>query len=228
MRGSLVRARGRGAFSLGLLATSMLTSAAHAALIQILLAGRPLLRGPPANEFLQQHVEPLINAAQVAASRRLVTLGRSARTDAKVRVRQPLSRALLLHPGIELDEATEAEIRTELNVKVLERIEGRSTALRPKNIYRVVKMMPELWFEVRRSRPLRADWETVKESIMREALHAKFTQHEDLRELLLGTDDRPLVEHTRNDRYWADGGDGSGLNRLGILLMELRASLASL
>ena len=38
-------------------------------------------------------------------ARRLVALGRAARTDAKVKVRQPLSRALLLHPGIELDAA---------------------------------------------------------------------------------------------------------------------------
>ena len=33
------------------------------------------------------------------AARRLVALGRAARTDAKVKVRQPLRRALLLHPG---------------------------------------------------------------------------------------------------------------------------------
>ncbi|WP_050027023.1 NADAR domain-containing protein [Verrucomicrobium sp. BvORR034] len=32
---------------------------------------------------------------------------------------------------------------------------------------------------------------------------------------------RPL----RNDSYWADGGDGSGKNCLGILLMELRDQL---
>jgi isoleucyl-tRNA synthetase len=65
-------------------------------------------------------------AAQVGASRRLVALGRAARTDAKVRVRQPLSRALLLHPGIELDAAIEAEIMTELNVRSLERIDTLS------------------------------------------------------------------------------------------------------
>jgi ribA/ribD-fused uncharacterized protein len=76
-----------------------------------------------------------------------------------------------------------------------------------------------------RKKPLRSDWEQVKEQVMCEALHAKFTQHDDLRELLLGTGDTTLIEHTANDRYWADGGDGSGLNRLGILLMELRAAL---
>jgi ribA/ribD-fused uncharacterized protein len=76
-----------------------------------------------------------------------------------------------------------------------------------------------------RERPLRPDWETVKEDIMREALRAKFTQHPELRSLLLSTGDTQLVEHTTNDHYWADGGDGTGKNRLGQLLMELRAEL---
>lgn len=77
-----------------------------------------------------------------------------------------------------------------------------------------------------RARPLRRDWEQVKEDIMREALRAKFTQHDALKALLLGTGDRPLIEHTRNDRYWGDGGDGTGRNRLGVLLVELREILA--
>lgn len=76
-----------------------------------------------------------------------------------------------------------------------------------------------------RAKPLRPNWESVKEEIMRQALRAKFTQHGNLRELLLRTGETALVEHTRNDRYWGDGGDGSGLNRLGALLMELRAAL---
>ncbi len=76
-----------------------------------------------------------------------------------------------------------------------------------------------------RERPLRPDWESVKDDIMREALRAKFTQHPQLRSLLLSTGEAPIIEHTTNDRYWADGGDGSGKNRLGELLMELRAQL---
>ncbi len=76
-----------------------------------------------------------------------------------------------------------------------------------------------------RERPLRPDWEQVKDEIMREALRAKFNQHPGLKSLLLSTGNATLVEHTSNDRYWADGGDGSGLNRLGQLLMELREEL---
>lgn len=76
-----------------------------------------------------------------------------------------------------------------------------------------------------RKRPLRRDWEAVKERVMLDALRAKFTQHEDLKAVLLGTGDATLVEHTANDAYWGDGGDGSGKNRLGQLLMRLRDEL---
>lgn len=76
-----------------------------------------------------------------------------------------------------------------------------------------------------RQRPLRKDWEQVKLDVMRTALRAKFTQHEDLRRILLETGERDLVEHTERDRFWGDGGDGSGENMLGLLLMELRAAL---
>lgn len=76
-----------------------------------------------------------------------------------------------------------------------------------------------------RQRPLRKDWETVKIDVMRDALRAKFTQHKDLQKILLATGDAILVEHTKNDSFWGDGGDGSGQNMLGKLLMELREEL---
>ena len=41
---------------------------------------------------------------------------------------------------------------------------------------------------------------------MYEAVKAKFTQHAELRRLLLGTGDAKLVEHTALDAYWGDGG----------------------
>jgi predicted NAD-dependent protein-ADP-ribosyltransferase YbiA (DUF1768 family) len=76
-----------------------------------------------------------------------------------------------------------------------------------------------------RSFPIRSDWETIKDDIMRDALWAKFTQHSELKALLLSTGEAELVEHTKNDKYWADAGDGTGNNRLGQLLMELRTRL---
>jgi hypothetical protein len=62
----------------------------------------------------------------------------------------------------------------------------------------------------------------VRDDAMRGALAAKFAQHAELRDILLSTGNCRLVEHTANDSYWGDGGDGSGANRLGHLLMELR------
>jgi ribA/ribD-fused uncharacterized protein len=78
-----------------------------------------------------------------------------------------------------------------------------------------------------RKRPLREDWEQVKDSIMHEAVLAKFTRHADLRPILLRTGDATIVEHTENDRYWGDGGDGSGKNMLGVILMRVRDELRS-
>jgi ribA/ribD-fused uncharacterized protein len=76
-----------------------------------------------------------------------------------------------------------------------------------------------------RKRPLRKDWESVKDDIMREAVMAKFSQDKELKALLLSTGDATLVEHTANDSYWADGRDGTGKNMLGIILMEVREKL---
>jgi ribA/ribD-fused uncharacterized protein len=76
-----------------------------------------------------------------------------------------------------------------------------------------------------RKKPLRPDWNAVKLDVMRTALRAKFTQHADLRQVLLATADAMLVEHPEKDHYWGDGGDGSGQNMLGRLLMELREEL---
>ena len=77
-----------------------------------------------------------------------------------------------------------------------------------------------------RKQKLRRDWESVKVSVMRKALEAKFTQHDELKALLISTGDAKLVEHTANDSYWGDGG-GKGRNMLGKLLMELRETLNS-
>lgn len=76
-----------------------------------------------------------------------------------------------------------------------------------------------------RSRPRRNDWDRIRDDVMRQAVRAKFSQHAVLRDLLLSTGTARLIEHTSNDDYWADGGDGSGRNMLGIILMEVREEL---
>ena len=76
-----------------------------------------------------------------------------------------------------------------------------------------------------RSVPLRDDWETVKDDVMRRAVTAKFTTHPELRTLLLSTGDESIVEKTTDDHYWGCGSSGTGRNRLGELLVELRKNL---
>jgi N-glycosidase YbiA len=76
-----------------------------------------------------------------------------------------------------------------------------------------------------RKRPLRADWEQVKDDVMREAVLQKFRTHKDIRQLLLDTGDEELVENAPGDYYWGIGADGSGKNLLGNILMEVREEL---
>ncbi len=77
-----------------------------------------------------------------------------------------------------------------------------------------------------RELPLRLDWEQVKDSIMRKAVLAKFTQNEEIKKLLLSTGKEIIIEKTFNDYYWGCGKDGSGKNMLGIILMEVREKLS--
>ncbi len=78
-----------------------------------------------------------------------------------------------------------------------------------------------------RALPLRPDWEQVKDDVMRTAIIAKVTQNQEVFDILFYTDDAILIEHTINDAYWADGGDGRGKNMLGIILMEIRDKIKS-
>lgn len=76
-----------------------------------------------------------------------------------------------------------------------------------------------------RSVALREDWEEVKVDVMRTALQLKFSDPT-LRAKLIATGDAELIEgNTWNDRFWGVC-RGTGKNMLGLLLMELRFSLA--
>jgi ribA/ribD-fused uncharacterized protein len=72
------------------------------------------------------------------------------------------------------------------------------------------------------------NWNEIKLARMRNVLRAKFTQHADLRQLLLSTESARLIEagNVSNavNRYWGEV-NGKGKNMLGVLLMELRAEL---
>lgn len=76
-----------------------------------------------------------------------------------------------------------------------------------------------------RKKPLRKDWEEVKDEIMHRAVLAKFQSHPDIKAILLGTAEKLLVENAPGDYYWGCGADGSGLNMLGKILMQVRSEL---
>lgn len=67
----------------------------------------------------------------------------------------------------------------------------------------------------------RADWDAVKDGIMKSCLASKFSDTKLLR-LLRETGDQELVEgNTWGDTYWGVC-NGVGLNKLGKFLMEVR------
>jgi isoleucyl-tRNA synthetase len=69
-------------------------------------------------------IDPVLSA-QMALTRRLVELGRSARSGAAVRTRQPLSRALIGAPGFtDLPDELRGQIAAELNVASLDILGG--------------------------------------------------------------------------------------------------------
>ncbi|TFY59978.1 hypothetical protein EVJ58_g5434 [Rhodofomes roseus] len=73
----------------------------------------------------------------------------------------------------------------------------------------------------------RSDWFDVNVGIMEAILEAKFTQHPELRRMLLSTGDGELIENSPVDSFWGCGEDGEGRNELGKALMRLRNKLRS-
>ena len=76
-----------------------------------------------------------------------------------------------------------------------------------------------------RSLPLRPDWNQIREDIMLQLLHLKFS-NPTLRDLLLQTGDAELIEGNNwGDTFWGVSG-GTGSNKLGNLLMQVRREIA--
>jgi ribA/ribD-fused uncharacterized protein len=72
---------------------------------------------------------------------------------------------------------------------------------------------------------VRADWKVVNEAVMQKAVTAKFLQHPLLLARLKGTGTHILIEASPTDYFWGCGVNGTGQNKLGQLLMELRRTL---
>ena len=61
--------------------------------------------------------------------------------------------------------------------------------------------------------------------VMNVVLDIKFAQDSHCRRVLLSTAGSMLVEHSKTDSFWGDGGDASGANNLGHCLIRLREEL---
>lgn len=81
-----------------------------------------------------------------------------------------------------------------------------------------------------RKENLREDWEEVKDQIMFDIQLAKFSQSKELKEKLLATDNKTLVEgNWWHDNYWGSCQcsrcQNKGKNKLGEILMKVREQL---
>ena len=79
---------------------------------------------------------------------------------------------------------------------------------------RIAKLIPQSCF--------RDDWDEVKLDIMIDLVYQKYFDNEDLRQMLLNTGDKLLIEG--GDVYWGYS-DGQGDNHLGRLTMMVRDEL---
>jgi len=74
----------------------------------------------------------------------------------------------------------------------------------------------------------RFDWEKVKVEIMRWCLRVKIAQHWEISNLLLSTENRPIVERSSHDDFWGAKVVNNALvgsNVLGKLWMEVRQEI---
>ena len=128
------------------------------------------------------------------------------------------------------DAAMREHIRTKLTrpgqIKNFCSPGGGMGPLRPDWEYAVSGLAPEVI--ARNSDERGVVVELVKDFFMFQGLVAKFTQHPDLAQELLDTQDAYLVEDTQSvgsDPYWGNGPSGTGLNKLGRMLMLVRRDL---
>ncbi|MGF1707444.1 NADAR family protein [Enterovibrio baiacu] len=74
---------------------------------------------------------------------------------------------------------------------------------------------------------VREEWMDVRVEVMRFVVMKKFEQHAELRKQLLATENQILAECSPCDAFWGVNGEGLGENKLGQILMDVRAKLAT-
>jgi N-glycosidase YbiA len=76
-----------------------------------------------------------------------------------------------------------------------------------------------------RAHSLPHNWREVREAIMLRGVLRKFETHVDIQAILLATGDQRIVENAPRDYHWGCGADGTGKNRFGEVLMQVRSLL---
>lgn len=88
-----------------------------------------------------------------------------------------------------------------------------------------MNISPEQAKHLGRRVELRSDWESIKDEIMYAICVCKFVQNPELAEKLIATSNAELVEGNYwHDHYWGVC-NGSGKNKLGKILMNIREEL---
>lgn len=66
------------------------------------------------------------------------------------------------------------------------------------------------------------DWPDIKVSVMEEVLTAKAQQHKDVRDILVKTGTREIIDNSPVDGFWGIGADKNGQNIIGKIWMKIR------
>lgn len=69
------------------------------------------------------------------------------------------------------------------------------------------------------------NWAVLMEPVMKEALFTKILQHPELKQALLQTGTSTIIKKTNSDYFWGSGATGSGENKFGQILMQIRDSI---
>ena len=123
----------------------------------------------------------------------------------------PITMFGLIYPSVEhFYQASKFDINSQLHYQIRQSSTpsaARDLANLPQNKQRI---RPSFW--------------TDQDNIMYQALCSKFAQHVQLRNLLLSTGNRILIEDSPTDYYWGIGQNKTGQNKLGQLLMQVRGN----
>jgi N-glycosidase YbiA len=70
------------------------------------------------------------------------------------------------------------------------------------------------------------DWDLAKCEIMYDAVRQKFSQHQEIQQVLIDTLTAEIIEDSPRDYFWGCGRDRTGQNQLGQILMRVRSELS--